>query len=328
MNLLEIKNLNVNYRVKEGYLSAVSNVSFNLAQGEIFALVGESGSGKSTIAYAIMKLLKSGNEKIDGKIDFMGTDLVGLNEGKMSKIRGKKIGMIFQNPMDSLNPVYTSGWQVAEALLIDNVEKTVAWQKVLDLYRDVKIPDPEKRMDSFPHELSGGMRQRIMIAMMLSRNPQILIADEPTTALDVTIEAQILEIIKELKSTYNTSVMIITHNFGVVAEVADKIGVMYAGEIVERGDVFQVFENPCHPYTRLLMKALPRIRKNEGRLETIPGSVPKLTGNIIGCRFVNRCPEASEECSSQIPEEIEIEPGHFCTCKHSIRQFNDKEVNL
>jgi oligopeptide/dipeptide ABC transporter ATP-binding protein len=314
--ILEIKDLNVDYKVKEGYLSAVKDVSFNIGKGEIFALVGESGCGKSTIAYTIMNLLMSGNERVTGEILFDDKNLLRLKMDQMAKIRGSKIGMIFQNPLDSLNPVYTSGYQVQEALLIDKVDREKAWKRVKALYDDVKIPDSEKRMKSFPHELSGGMRQRVMIAMMLSRRPELLIADEPTTALDVTIEAQILEIIKELKKEYKTSVMIITHNFGVVAEVADRIGVMYAGRLVEMGDVFQIFENPSHPYTQMLLKALPRIRKQEGALETIPGSVPKLTGEIKGCRFANRCPKATEICRLEMPGVTEIDAGHICTCHH------------
>ncbi len=314
--LLEIKGLNVDYKVKEGYLSAVKDVNFDINKGEIFALVGESGCGKSTIAYTIMNLLMSGNEKVTGEILFDDKNLLQMSSDEMAKIRGTKIGMIFQNPLDSLNPVYTSGYQVQEALLIDKIDREKAWKRVKSLYDDVKIPDAEKRMKSFPHELSGGMRQRVMIAMMLSRRPELLIADEPTTALDVTIEAQILEIIKDLKKEYNTSIMIITHNFGVVAEVADRIGVMYAGRLVEMGDVFQIFENPTHPYTQMLLKALPRIRKHEGTLETIPGSVPKLTGDIKGCRFANRCPKATEICRLETPAVTEIEAGHICTCHH------------
>ena len=312
--LLDIKNLHVDYKVKEGYLSAVHDVSFNLNKGEVFALVGESGCGKSTISYSIMNLLMSGNAYVSGEVTFKGRNILNLKNDEMAEIRGKEIGMIFQNPLDSLNPVYTSGYQVQEAILLDSVDKYQAWQKALELYNDVKIPDSEKRLKSFPHELSGGMRQRVMIAMMLSRKPEILIADEPTTALDVTIEAQILEIIKKLKADYNTSIMIITHNFGVVAEVADRIGVMYAGKLVELGDVYQIFEHPTHPYTQMLLKALPRIRKHEGKLETIQGSVPKLIGDIPGCRFANRCPKAQEICRSKIPEVTPVENGHTCSC--------------
>lgn len=185
--------------------------------------------------------------------------------------------MIFQNPLDSLNPVFKVGNQVQEAIMLDKVNKVDAWNRVIDLFKQVKMPDAEERANSFPHELSGGMRQRVMIAMMLSRNPELLIADEPTTALDVTIEAQILDILKHLKNNYNTAIMLITHNFGLVAEIADKIGVMYAGEIIEMGDVYEIFKNPIHPYTKLLMQALPRITKNRGRLTTIEGSVPRIT---------------------------------------------------
>ncbi len=310
--LLEVKNLSVDYKVKDGYLSAVEDISFDLYKGEIYALVGESGCGKSTIAYTIMNLLMAGNELIKGKVLFKDKNIISLKTDEMYKIRGKEIGMIFQNPLDSLNPVYTAGGQVQEAILLDKVENP--WEKVIKLFNDVRIPDAEKRMKSYPHELSGGMRQRVMISMMLSRRPELLIADEPTTALDVTIEAQILEILKNLKNQYKTSIMIITHNFGVVAEVADRIGVMYAGKLVEEGNVYQIFHNAQHPYTKLLMKALPRIRKNEGKLETIPGNVPKLIGEIKGCRFANRCPNAFELCEKETPEKIEVESGHTYAC--------------
>ena len=232
----------------------------------------------------------------------------------MEKIRGKEIGMIFQNPLDSLNPVYTVGSQVAEAIELDKVDKQEAWNRVIELFKDVKMPDAEERAKSFPHELSGGMRQRVMIAMMISRNPELLIADEPTTALDVTIEAQILAIIKDLKEQFNTAVMLITHNFGLVAEVADKIGVMYAGEMVETGDVFEIFKNPVHPYTRLLMAALPRKTKDEGRLQTIEGNVPRITEKKPGCRFANRCPYATEKCKTEDPPMTMVGEDHMVRC--------------
>ena len=222
--------------------------------------------------------------------------------------------MIFQNPLDSLNPVYKTGKQVEEAILLDGIDRVQAWNKVLELYKDVKMPDAEVRANSFPHELSGGMRQRVMIAMMLSRNPELLIADEPTTALDVTIEAQILEIIKDLKKTYDTAIMLITHNFGLVAEVADKIAVMYAGEVIEYGDVYEIFEKPLHPYTTLLMKALPRKTKHEGRLQTIDGNVPRIMDKKPGCRFANRCPYAMEKCANETPPEVFVSEEHKCRC--------------
>ncbi|MBR5981414.1 MAG: ABC transporter ATP-binding protein, partial [Firmicutes bacterium] len=283
--LLRLEHLSIDYKVKGGYLSAVNDVNLSVHRGEILAVVGESGCGKSTIAHSIMNLLPGGNEEIEGKIIFKGDDLRTYSRRQMEAIRGKDIGMIFQNPLDSLNPVYKTGKQVEEAILLDGIDRVQAWNKVLDLYRDVKMPDAEVRANSFPHELSGGMRQRVMIAMMLSRNPELLIADEPTTALDVTIEAQILEIIKDLKKTYDTAIMLITHNFGLVAEVADKIAVMYAGEVIEYGDVYEIFEKPLHPYTTLLMKALPRKTKHEGRLQTIDGNVPRILDKKPGCRF-------------------------------------------
>ena len=230
--LLRLNSVSIDYKVRDGYLSAVNNVSLTMNKSEIFAIVGESGCGKSTIAHSIMRLLGS-NAKVTGNILFNGVNLIELSDNEITKVRGREIGMIFQNPLDSLNPVYTTGRQVNEAIMLDGIDRLTGWQRVLELYRDVKMPDAEKRAEAFPHEMSGGMRQRVMIAMMISRKPQLLIADEPTTALDVTIEAQILDIISELKREFNTAIMLITHNFGLVAEVADKVAIMYAGEIVE-----------------------------------------------------------------------------------------------
>ncbi len=312
--LLKLDKLCVDYKVKDGYLSAVKNVSFSINKGEIFAVVGESGCGKSTIAHSILHLLPEHNEVIKGKILFNGEDINEYTEKQLEGIRGREIGMIFQNPLDSLNPVYTTGFQVAEGIMLDNVSRLDAWSGVVQLYNDVKMPDAEKRAKSFPHELSGGMRQRVMIAMMLARTPQLLIADEPTTALDVTIEAQILNIIKSLRDEFNTAVMLITHNFGLVAEVADRVAVMYAGEVVEQGTVYDIFDNPRHPYTKLLMKALPRKTKKEGRLQTIDGSVPRLTENRPGCRFENRCPHAMDICKNVDPEQVAVTESHSYRC--------------
>ena len=312
--LLRLDHLSIDYKVKDGYLSAVNDVNCVINKGEVFAIVGESGCGKSTVAHSIMNLLPGGNEEITGEIVFKGKDLRTCTRKEMEEIRGKQIGMIFQNPLDSLNPVYTVGYQTAEAIRLDKVDKVEAWNRVVKLFKDVKMPDAEERAKSFPHELSGGMRQRVMIAMMLSRNPELLIADEPTTALDVTIEAQILDILNQLKNEFNTAIMLITHNFGLVAEIADKIGIMYAGEMVESGDVFEIFENPKHPYTQLLMKALPSGTKKEGRLQTIEGSVPRITEKKAGCRFANRCPYAMEICETETPEAADISETHFCRC--------------
>ena len=312
--LLKINNLSIDYKVKDGYLSAVNKINLTINKGEIFALVGESGCGKSTIAHSLLQLLPAKNTVISGEAIFKEENLVNMSAKKIEHVRGKEISMIFQNPLDSLNPVFKVGNQVQEAILLDKVNKIDAWNKVIDLFRQVKMPDAEERANSFPHELSGGMRQRVMIAMMLSRNPELLIADEPTTALDVTIEAQILEILKQLRDNYDTSILLITHNFGLVAEIADKIGVMYAGEMIEMGDVYEIFKNPIHPYTKLLMQALPRITKNHGRLTTIEGSVPRITEKKEECRFANRCPYATDKCRNQEPPLVVLENGHSYRC--------------
>ena len=312
--LLKLEDLSIQYKVKDGYLSAVNGVNCTINKGEVFAIVGESGCGKSTVAHSIMKLLPGSNAEVTGKIIFKGNNLLEMDEEKIESVRGKEIGMIFQNPLDSLNPVYTVGSQVAEAIALDHVDRVEAWNRGIELFKSVKMPDAEERVKSFPHELSGGMRQRVMIAMMLSRYPELLIADEPTTALDVTIEAQILEIMCELKEKYNTAIMLITHNFGLVAEIADRIGIMYAGEMVETGDVFEIFENPKHPYTKLLMQALPRRTKTEGRLQTISGSVPRITEKKPECRFANRCPLAQDICFQASPQTVMVKEDHMCRC--------------
>lgn len=312
--LIEIKNLSVSFDVGDGMLSAVHDLSLAIEKGSVYALVGESGCGKSTTAYSVIRLLNEETTEVTGEILFKDRNLLGLSRREMEGVRGKEIGMIFQNPLDSLNPVYRSGTQVAEAIQIDQVSRTEAWEKVVELYRQVQIPDAQRRARSFPHELSGGMRQRVMIAMMLSRMPELLICDEPTTALDVTIEAQILEIIKALKAEFDTAFLVITHNFGVVAEIADKIGVMYAGQLIEEGDVFTIFDNPLHPYTRALLRALPRQSKKQGLLETIEGVVPRILGDHPGCRFANRCAHARELCRTTPPPRLEVAPGHFIRC--------------
>lgn len=318
--LLRLENVSINYKVRGGYLSAVKDVSFHVNRGEIFAVVGESGCGKSTVAHSIMRLLDK-NAVVLGNIKYKGTNLMDLSNKQITGVRGHDIGMIFQNPLDSLNPVYTTGAQVNEAIRLDGISKLEGWKKVIELYRNVKMPDAEKRVHAYPHEMSGGMRQRVMIAMMLSRNPSLLIADEPTTALDVTIEAQILEIISQLKKEFGTAVMLITHNFGLVAEVADRVAIMYAGELVEQGDVFEIFRAPKHPYTRLLMKALPRGTKQEGRLQTIDGTVPRLMEVQPGCRFANRCPMAKKICYEQDPAIRALSATHTYRC-----HFAEEEV--
>jgi len=312
--LLSVKNLKVNFYTSAGTVKAVDGISFEIAKKEIFALVGESGCGKSTTALAIMRLIPYPGKITEGSIVFENKNLLNASEDEMAKIRGKKISMIFQNPLTSLNPVYRVGDQVAEAIVLDNIPKKAAWNKVIELFKGVKIPDAEERVYSYPHELSGGMRQRVMIGMMISREPSLIIADEPTTALDVTIQAQIIKLLSELRDTLETSILLITHDFGVVAELADRIAVMYAGKIVEMGDVYQIFENPLHPYTGMLIDALPRITKREGRLKEIPGSVPNLVNPPLGCRFHPRCPLKKEICNIKEPSLVEIEKGHFVAC--------------
>lgn len=313
-NLIEIKDLEVEFRLKQKTIKAVEKVSFNVKKGEIFALLGESGCGKSTTALSLLRLIQSPGIICGGEIIFNGQDLLKLDEKEMYKIRGKEIGMIFQNPLDSLNPVYSIGWQMQEGLLLDHMTRAEAREKALCMLEDTRIPDARQREKCYPHEISGGMRQRVMIGMMLSRNPKLLIADEPTTALDVTIQAQILDLILEIRKVYNTAVIVITHDFGIIAEIADRAAIMYAGNIVEIGDVYQLFEKPAHPYTKLLINALPRISKKEGNLVTIPGSVPNLAQPLKGCKFHERCPQAKDKCAHVLPDFQEKEPGHFFAC--------------
>lgn len=312
--ILQVKNLSIDFKTKHGTVRAVDEVNFDIKRGEVFALVGESGCGKSTTAMGIMRLLQEPGQIAGGEIVFEGDDLVKLSEKEMTRIRGKEIGMIFQNPLDSLNPVYTIGSQISEGLIAEGKSKEEAHEIAFKTLKDVKISDVQSRMKSYPHEISGGMRQRVMIAMMLCRNPKLLIADEPTTALDVTIQAGIIELMNELRSKYNSSILMITHDFGIVADMADRVGVMYAGNIVEVADVMDIFDNAKHPYTKLLMKALPTITKDEGRLETIQGTVPDLSEPIEGCKFADRCPSCQGICRKERPALREVSKGHLVAC--------------
>ncbi|MBR6585669.1 MAG: ABC transporter ATP-binding protein [Firmicutes bacterium] len=323
--LIDVKDLCIQFQTPGGTVKAVDNVSFDIKKGEVFALVGESGCGKSTTAMGIMQLIKEPGRIAGGSINFEGKDLLQLTADEMTQVRGKEIGIIFQNPLDSLNPVYTIGYQMTEGLLVDKMDKKEAYKLAADMLRDVKISDVEERMKTFPHEISGGMRQRVMIGMMLCRNPKLLIADEPTTALDVTIQAGIIELMNELRKKYDSSILIITHDFGIVADIADRVGVMYAGNLIEVGEVFDIFDNPRHPYTRLLMKALPTITKEEGRLETIKGSVPNLAEERPGCGFADRCPYARDFCHHQKPELKRISEGHMCACHFAEGGLKDEQ---
>jgi len=316
-NVLSISDLNICFSTPNGMAEAVQSVSFDIKTGEIYTLVGESGCGKSSTAHAVMRLIDRINapgHRIGGRVEFQGRNLLDLAEHEMCRIRGKEISMIFQNPLDSLNPLFRAGYQVYEAVVLDNISKIDAWARVLELFQQVRISDPEARLRSYPQELSGGMRQRVMIGMMLSRNPTILIADEPTTALDVTIQAQVLELMLALRKTLGMSVWVITHDFGIVAEIADRVGVMYAGVLVEEGDVYDIFDHPRHPYTRMLMESLPRGSKRNGRLQTIAGLLPDPTQAIQGCRFRDRCPDRMPICRESAPALVEDDNGIRVAC--------------
>ena len=307
--ILEIENLRVSYHTYAGEVQSVRGVSFDVEKGEAVAIVGESGCGKSITSLSIMGLVETPpGIHAGGEILFEGEDLLKKNEDQMRQIRGNKVAMIFQEPMTSLNPVFTIGQQLMEAILLhENVTKQQAREKGIEMLKKVKIPLAEKRFDEYPHQLSGGMRQRVMIAMALCCNPQLLICDEPTTALDVTIQAQILDLINELKEETGTSVMMITHDLGVIAEVADDVMVMYAGKVVEHATCDQIFDEPLHPYTAGLMSCIPRLDGDDTKeLSVIEGMVPSFDDMPEGCAFCPRCPYAKEICRKQMPELEEV----------------------
>jgi len=314
--LLEIKNLKTHFFTHEGTVKAVDGVSFKINQGETLGIVGESGSGKSVTALSVMRLIPHPPGKIvGGEIYFEGKDLLKLDDKEIRKMRGKKISMIFQEPMTSLDPVFTIGHEIGEVIqLHQGLNKEEARKKSIEILKIVGMPDVEKRIDNYPHELSGGMRQRVMIAMALSCNPTLLIADEPTTALDVTIQAQILRLINDLKDKFGASVMLITHDLGVIAEMCDNVAVMYAGHIVEYTDVYTLFSNPLHPYTKGLSKSIPRMNVETEHLDAIPGIVPNLLDLPSGCPFHPRCDFCFERCVKEMPELIEIENSHLVKC--------------
>ncbi|MDI9376690.1 MAG: ABC transporter ATP-binding protein [Acetomicrobium sp.] len=317
-NLLKIKNLRTYFFTRRGIVKAVDGVDMEAKKGKLTALVGESGCGKSVTGLSIMGLIPSPVGKIvEGEILFEGNDLAKLNYKEMVDLRGKDISMIFQEPMTSLNPVLTIGRQVGEPLRIhSSLSPEEINERVLSILDLVGIPEPHSRLKSYPHQLSGGMRQRVMIAMALICRPKLLIADEPTTALDVTIQAQILDLMLELMKKINTSIILITHDLGVVAEVCDEVNVMYAGKIVEKGDVFSIFDNPSHPYTWGLLRSIPRIEKKgkAKKLYTIKGMVPNLIDPPPGCRFADRCDKARGICCEEEPPFTTIEEGHFVKC--------------
>ena len=319
MAMLEIKGLKTHFKTDDGWLHAVDGVDMTLDAGETLCVVGESGCGKSVTAKTVMKLIDMPPGKIvAGQVLWQGRDLVPLTPQEMQAIRAKEIAIIFQEPMTSLNPVFTVGEQIAESLrLHEGRSRKDALDRAVEMLRLVRIPTPERRVKDYPHQFSGGMRQRVMIAIALACKPKLLIAEEPTTALDVTIQAQILDLMAELKSTMGMAVMLITHAMGVVAEVAQRVVVMYAGKVVEEATVEELFAHPRHPYTQGLIRSIPRIdlaATHKTRLEAIPGTVPKLIEPAEGCRFAGRCRHATPACSTATPPLREVSPGHKVAC--------------
>lgn len=314
--LLEIQNLKTHFKTDDGMAKAVDGISYKIYKGETLGIVGESGCGKSVGAMSILRLIPSPPGKIvDGKILFEGKNLVDISDAQMRGIRGNRISMIFQEPMTSLNPVYTVGNQIMESIILHQ-KKTPAEAKQLaiEMLKKVGIPSPETRIDEYPHQMSGGMKQRVMIAMALVCNPSLLVADEPTTALDVTIQAQILELLKKLQEEYGMSILLITHDLAVIAETADHVAVMYGGKIVEYTDVRTLFRNPKHPYTVGLFHSIPVLGERKEKLDTIPGMVPSALKFPSGCKFRNRCIHAFDYCAEREPELQEIEAGHTVSC--------------
>jgi len=314
-SLLNIDNLKVYYFTLEGIVKAVEGVHLKIGKGEALGLVGESGCGKSTTAHSILRLVKKPGKIVEGEIWFENEDLLAKSEAEMRKIRGARIAMIFQNPMTSLNPVFTVGSQIAESIkLHQNVKKREIKEKVLEILEKVGIPSARERMKDYPHEYSGGMCQRAMVAMALSCNPNLLIADEPTTNLDVTIQAQILDLLRALRKEFGASILLIGHDLGVISEVCDTVAVMYAGKLIEHADLATLFKEAKHPYTQALLGSIPRLDLETERLRVIPGVVPQLINPPPGCRFHTRCEYVKEICRKEEPPLIEIKQGHTVAC--------------
>jgi peptide/nickel transport system ATP-binding protein/oligopeptide transport system ATP-binding protein len=314
--IVSVENLKTYFYTEDGVVPAIDGVSFEIRKGETLAIVGESGSGKSVTSLSIMQLIPSPPGRIeDGDIKFHNESLLDKSDAEMRKIRGNQISMIFQEPMTSLNPVFKVGDQIMESIILhQKLNKKEATSEVIRLLNLVGIPEPERRINQYPHELSGGMRQRVMIAMALACNPEVLIADEPTTALDVTIQNQILALMKKLKSESNMSIMLITHDLGVVAEMADRVVVMYSGQVVEQGDIYTIFENPKHPYTEGLLRSMPSTEKRTGKLYAIEGVVPNPLNLPKGCRFAPRCEYATSLCHEEMPEIESINDDEVVRC--------------
>lgn len=312
---LQIQNLKTQFHTAKGIVPVVDDVSIDIPKGKIIGLVGESGCGKSMTAMSVMQLVKKPGKVVDGQIMLMGKNLLDMTKKEMQNVRGNDIAMIFQEPMTSLNPVYTVGKQVREAILLhQDMTKEEAKAKTIEIFRKCGIPEPEKRYNSYPHQLSGGLRQRVMIAMAMVCEPELLIADEPTTALDVTIEAQILKLMKQLRDEHGTSILLITHNMGVVAQMCDYVYVMYAGKVMEQAETFELFRNTCHPYTEGLLSSIPKMDRQVDRLYSIPGVVPNLLHLPKGCSFCTRCQYATEQCREIRPDLTEVNEAHLVRC--------------
>lgn len=322
-DLLNITNLKTYFFTKKGVVPAIDGISIKIPKSSIVGIVGESGCGKSMTAMSIMQLIQKPGKIVQGKIELEGENMLDYSKEQMLNVRGNKISMIFQEPMTALNPVYTVGRQVAEAITVHhaNIKRDEASKKVLDIFRAVGIPEPEKRFNSYPHQLSGGLRQRVMIGMAMVCNPKLMIADEPTTALDVTIEAQILMLMKNLQKERDTSIMLITHNLGVVAEICDYVYVMYAGKIMEQANTFELFRNTCHPYTDGLLKSIPKITSEKQKLYNIKGMVPNLMKLPRGCRFCPRCEKAIPKCFEQEPFLYKVSSSNRIDEEHYVRCF-------
>lgn len=317
--LLQVNHLSTYFETFKGTVKAVDDISFDIKHGEVLAVVGESGGGKSVTGFSLIRLIDNPGHIVSGEILFDGRDLMKASEREMNELRGRDISMIFQDPMTSLNPVYTIGQQIDEMLeLHTSLSRSERKEKAVELLTSVGIPAPEKCLKSYPHTFSGGMRQRVVIAIALAARPKLIIADEPTTALDVTIQAQILKLMTDLIHENNCSLMLITHDLAVVSEVADRINVMYCGKIVERGAARDVIDRSAHPYTAGLIDSIPDLHKNRHRLDTIPGIVPSMFDLPSGCYFSPRCPYATSECRSKAPIEQHIGAGHFVACHHPL----------
>ncbi|PLV59515.1 dipeptide/oligopeptide/nickel ABC transporter ATP-binding protein [Thermotoga sp. KOL6] len=311
--------------MEEGIVKAVNEVSFTLNSNEVLGIVGETGSGKSVTVKSIMRLIKPPGKIVSGEVLYKGQDILKIPEREMHKIRGKEIAMIFQDPMMSLNPLYTIGDQLMETIKYHlGYDKRRAYLRAVEMLELVGIPEPEKRMNNYPFEFSGGMRQRVVIAIALSCNPSVLIADEPTTALDVTIQAQILELMKDLQKEFKTGLLFITHDLGVIASMADRIMVMYGGRQMEVGTADQIFYSPRHPYTKMLLKSVPRVDKRLEKLESIPGQPPRMVDIPPVCPFLPRCPRRIDRCMNELPELTQIEERHFVRCFNPV----EEEVNV